>query len=170
MAGDRRAADGLIPFLDFTVDGESLGDRFSGDMTALTVDDAAVRTECLRRLGGEPITLPSFRPEFHKTRLDRMLRLRGTPEAPHESAFADGRIALYYCSCGDMDCGVVSTRLEFTETTVIWHDVGWQVTYEPFEALQEVGVQTYEFARADYDDLIAWLLTADWTQTVPRPT
>lgn len=76
-----------ISFLDFTVDGASLGERFNGEITSLTVHDPDFRTENLRRLTGAQIPLPTFEPRFYRTRVDRLLHRRGTPHAPHETAF-----------------------------------------------------------------------------------
>lgn len=91
------------------------------------------------------------------------------PCAPYETAFADGRIGLYFCPCGDLDCGVLSTRIELTPSRVTWHDVGWQVTYRPFDPEQELGVVRFDFDRVQYDELFQWLMAADWSQGVPAP-
>lgn len=156
------------PFLDFLVDGRSLGHWFGGDTTALTVTDHEFRTTNLRRLLGEDIALPTFEPRFYRTRIERALGMRGTPYAPYESAFADGRIGLYYCYCGDMDCGVLSTRIEFAPDTVTWHDVAWQVTYEPFGArAQDESAATFIFDRAPYLALLGRTVVADWSDGVP---
>lgn len=56
-----------------------------------------------------------------------------------------------------------------TPSTVTWHEVGWQVTYEPFNPEQEPGVATFDFDRAKYDELFKWLTEADWSKGVPVP-
>lgn len=169
--GDPNDHPDRIPFLDFTIGGKRLCDRFGGDLTALTTLDPQFRMTNLRRLAGEVVPLPSFEPRFHRTPLDRLLRRRGAPYAFVESAFSDGRIGLLYCPCGDMDCGVLSTRIEFTPETVTWHEVCWQRTYEPFEPDHQayLGESTFTFERTQYDWLIGWLLRADWSDSVPDP-
>lgn len=151
-----------MPFLDFVVDGKSLGHRLGGEVTALTVDQPDFRTENLLRLDGADVPLPTFEPQFRRSRIDRLLGRRGAPVACHESAFGDGRICLYYCRCGDIDCGVLSTRLEVGETTVTWHDVGWQVGYEPFDEEKDA-LATFVFDRSAYEQLLRDLLGADWS-------
>jgi len=161
-----------VQFLDFTIDGVSLTAKFGGDLTALTVIESEFRIKNLQRLAGGDVPLPTLEPTFHQSRLDRLLRRRGIPIAFTESAFPDGRVGLLYCPCGDMDCGVLSTRIEFTPGTVTWHDVGWQVTYEPNDPdsqgyLREP--ESFTFDRTQYDSLLSYLLGADWSDRVPDP-
>lgn len=170
--GDPADHPDRIPFLDFTVDGRSLCDRFGGDITALHQLDPDFRTTNLQRLAGHPVPLPSFSPRFHRTPLDRLLRRRGAPFAFVESAFADGRVGLLYCPCGNMDCGVLSTRIEFTPELVAWRDIGWQVTYEPDDPKFQGYLndpESFAFERAQYDSLMSWLLSADWSASIPVP-
>lgn len=93
------------------------------------------------------------------------------PVAFYESAFRDGRVGLYYCPCGDVDCGVVSTRIEIASDVVSWHEVGWQTSYEPFKPDGPIadGESTFRFIREQYDSLLRGLLEADWSLGVPDP-
>lgn len=67
-----------------------------------------------------------------------------------------------------MDCGVVSTRVEMTSHTVTWHEIGWQVAYEPFNPERD-GLATFIFERESYGQLLGWLITADWSAGIPVP-
>ena len=155
-------------FLDFTIDGTSLRELFDRPdyLTLLTANDfdSSTRLESLQRLLGVDIPPPSFTPRFHRTRLDRWLRRRGTPYAPWGTAFEDGRVGLLFCRCGDLDCGTLSTRLEFHRDSVVWRDIGWQTTYERFAGVDtDDALTTAEFSRGSYERLIRGLLETDWS-------
>lgn len=166
--GKRYWQEHPMPFLDFTIDGTSLRELFDRPdyLTLLTVNDfdSATRSESMERLLGVPAAPPDFTPRYHRTRFDRWLRLRGTPYAPWGAVFEDGRIGLLFCRCGDLDCGTLSTRLEFHEDFVIWRDIGWQTTYEPFvRPERDDAATTARFAREPYERLIRSLLKGDWS-------
>ena len=159
-------------FLDFTIDGTSLRDLFNGpdDLTLLTVDefDSASRHESMQRLLGVPVPAPDLTPRYARTPLDRWLRRRGTPYAPWATAFEDGRIGLLFCRCGDLDCGTLSMRLEVLRDSVVWHDICWQTTYEPFATPErDEAVRTATFAREPYEHLNRSLLETDWSGGLP---
>ncbi len=117
------------------------------------------RIEKLRRLRGEDLPPPTFEPRFRPSRLDRLLGKRGVPIAPFGAAFQDGRVALLLCACGDLDCPTLSANVVVNDATVEWRDVGWQVSYEPFEAQDVVREQPHmTFERSAYEALVADLL------------
>jgi hypothetical protein len=162
--------------LEWTVDGELLRDIHDFDPSGITMlqpgaHRALLRTENLRRLRGDDIPPPVLEPRYHRTRLDRLLHLRGTPYAPSAVAFEDGRVGLIYCPCEDLDCGVLSARVEVTAASVTWHDVGWQVPYEPCTApgrdQRTTGPRDLVFDRDEYEALIHHLLEADWVDGLP---
>ncbi|ROR90957.1 hypothetical protein [Nocardioides aurantiacus] len=161
------------PRLDWTVDGDLLQTLHpvwgSTLLDAGRADADALRVGNLRRLRGDEMPLPVFVPRFDRSRIHRLLRLRGTPYAFTGSAFEDGRVVLLSCECGDLDCGAVSTRVEVTAGTVEWQDVGLQVTYEPFhQTAQPIELLRLTFDRAQYEELINRLLAADWSDGPPR--
>jgi hypothetical protein len=48
-----------------------------------------------------------------------------------ESTLTSGRTILYVCpECGDLECGVVSMKMEATEETIIWKDFGIETNLE----------------------------------------
>lgn len=162
-------------FFDLTIDSRGLLEMFDGDdeVTRLNSDwdSDRVRTEHLNRLMGQHVAPPDFAPRFHRTRLDRLLGRRGTPYAFSESAFEDGRVGLLYCRCGDMDCGVLSAKIEFTTDRAVWHEIGWQVPCEPPRPAQVAGgFVTVGFAREQYELVLHSLLSADWTDGLPPIT
>jgi hypothetical protein len=162
---------GPTEFLDFTVDGRGLRAMFDGedDVTRLNSgwDSDAVRAENLARLLGQPIP-PEHVRRFHRTRLDRLFLREGKPYSFSETAFQDGRVGLLYCRCGDMDCGVLSTRVGLTPDTVVWHDIAWQRSCGPPVPPERVGAfVTVVFGREQYEGLLRSLLGADWTEGVP---
>ena len=169
MSDGRRDWDNNpLQFLDFTIDGCSLRDMFDrpDDLTLLTADsfDNASRSESLQRLLGMQVAAPDFSPHFHRTRLERWLRMRGTPHAPWGTAFEDGRIGLLFCRCGDLNCGALSVHLEVDDDSVVWRDIGWQTTYEPFTRPErEDALVTARFAREPYERLLRELLDWDWS-------
>lgn len=160
-----------LTFLDFTIDGRSLGEVFPDSLenTALLADEHEFRTTNLRRLAGLPTPPPDFRPRFvEQSWLDRLLRRPREATAPYESAFEDGRIGLRYCACGDMDCGVLSAEVEFGPTQVWWRDVAHQTTYQPFApGGKGEAARSFVFERQPYQDLFDRLLGADWSTGLP---
>ena len=70
-----------------------------------------------------------------------------------------------------MDCGVLSAKIEFTTDRVVWHEIGWQVRYEPSRPAQVAGgLVTVGFAREQYELVLHSLLSADWTDGLPPIT
>jgi hypothetical protein len=179
-AGSRPSEDGYS-WLEWTVDGASLrsiyasagpGESAITMLQARDAEDEPLRTESLLRLRGDDIPSPTFAPHYHRTRLDRLLHLRGTPVAPSGTAYQDGRVGLLFCYCGDLDCGALTARVEVQGETVSWRDIGWQVTYEPYVPYDEgqdwLGHRDLIFDRAQYESLINSLLDADWSQGLPQ--
>ena len=168
------------PWLEWTVDGvplrrlysPSADDRVVTMLQARDAEDEHMRTENLLRLRGDAIAPPIFEPRFHRTRLDRFLHLRGTPCAPAGTAFEDGRVGLLYCYCGDLDCGALSTWIDVTAESVLWRDIGWQVSYRPYAPYDPgqdwPGDRDLAFDRAQYVALINQLLDADWSHGLPK--
>lgn len=170
--GRRSWDENPLEFLDFTIDGASLRQMFNGpdDLTLLTADksDSASRYESLERLLGISVPAPDFTPRCYRTRLDRLLRLRGTPYAASGTAFEDGRVGLLYCRCGDLDCGTLSMNLETQDEFVVWRDIGWQTTYEQFpHPERDDALVSARFAREPYEQMIRSLMEADWTEGLP---
>ena len=166
------------PWLEWTIDGVSLrslysprpDDRVVTMLRARDDDDGPMRSENLLRLRGDALAPPRFAPRFHRTRLDRLLHLRGTPYAAEGTAFADGRVGLLYCFCGDLGCGALSTRIEAPAEAVTWRDIRWQVTNTvgAEDLVQESpGDRDLTFDRTQYMALINHLLDADWSHGLP---
>ena len=81
-------------------------------------------------------------------------------------------MGLLYCYCGDLDCGALSTWIDVTSESVLWRDIGWQVTHKPhapYDPGQDwPGDRDLAFDRAQYVALINQLLDADWSQGLPK--
>jgi hypothetical protein len=59
------------------------------------------------------------------------------------------RILLYVCSdCGDISCGALSAKLDFTENKIIWSDFAYENSIEIVERYPEVG--PFEFSKEEY--------------------
>lgn len=157
-----------LAFLDWTIDGvplrKTFGDGEEDTNSTLLYEDAdpTDRLENLRRLREFDTPPPTFEPRYHRTWFDRLVRLRGTPIAPWGTAFSDGRVCLLYCFCGDLDCPTLSTQVVTHADKVEWREIGWQVTYEPFESNQSELVNAV-FERKAYETLIDNLLQGDWS-------
>ena len=171
--------DFTYPWLEWTIDGASLrsmysprpDDRVVTMLRARDNEDEPMRSENLLRLRGDALAPPKSEPRFHRTKLDRLLHLRGTPYAAEGTALEDGRVGLLYCYCGDLDCGALSTWVDVTAETVTWRDIGWQVTYRPYAAYDPEqdwpGDRDLTFDRTQYMALINQLLDADWAHGLP---
>lgn len=162
------ASDGAqtIDFLDWLIDGVSareLAAATSGHMTLLQ-DTPWVqehRFDLLRRLRGDRLPVPTYTPTFHRTRLDRLLGRRGTPDAPFGAAFKDERVGLLFCFCGDLECPTLTAQIVIHDDTVEWRDIAWQAlsettvgeTYGPVGSFVDA-----VFQRAPYETLINSLL------------
>lgn len=96
---DRRVGANQTPvrFLDFVVDGRSLYERHGADFVA---------------------PLGWLAPDEDRRAADRLLR-----KAPPD---VDDRVALYVCpECGDLDCGVISARIERDGDAIVWRDLAF---------------------------------------------
>ena len=59
------------------------------------------------------------------------------------------RILLYVCSdCGDISCGALSAKIDFTENRIIWSDFAYENSIEIVERYPEVG--PFEFSKEEY--------------------
>lgn len=59
------------------------------------------------------------------------------------------RILLYVCSdCGDISCGALSAKIDFTDEKVIWSDFAYENAIEIVERYPEIG--PFEFSRKEY--------------------
>lgn len=59
------------------------------------------------------------------------------------------RILLYVCSdCGDISCGALSAKIDFTENKIIWSDFAYENSIEIVERYPEVG--PFEFSKEEY--------------------
>jgi hypothetical protein len=112
-------------YLDFIVDGESLGVKLASILGGANLPADRVPVLVL----DWPIGFPA----------EDYGRLAG--ELP--ASLPDGRVPLYICpECGDLGCGGVTAVVERTADTVVWREFGYQNDYEPFdqdEVLKDVG-------------------------------
>ena len=61
------------------------------------------------------------------------------------------RILLYVCAdCGDISCGALSAKIEFTDEKVIWSDFAYENAIEIVERYPEIG--PFEFSRMEYNN------------------
>jgi hypothetical protein len=121
-------------FEDWAISGVPLRDLLAArwgaaeppqQMTALRVADPVAAVAAVRRLLGE---------------------------SPPD--FDDGRVALLVCPIDDdLDCGAVSAQVVTSADVVEWRDVGWQVTYQPFEPVLDEGggSLSFRFDRSRYE-------------------
>lgn len=59
------------------------------------------------------------------------------------------RILLYVCSdCGDISCGALSAKIDFSENKIIWSDFAYENSIEIVERYPEVG--PFEFSKEEY--------------------
>jgi hypothetical protein len=59
------------------------------------------------------------------------------------------RILLYVCSdCGDIACGALSAKIEFTESTVIWSDFAYENSVGIIENYHQIG--PFQFDKSTY--------------------
>lgn len=59
------------------------------------------------------------------------------------------RILLYVCSdCGDISCGALSAKIDFTENKIIWSDFAYENSIEIVERYPEVG--PFDFSKEEY--------------------
>ena len=72
-------------------------------------------------------------------------------------------MCLLECQCGDLDCGALTTQVLISKSTVEWRNIGWQVTYEDFDA-DDGFVRSATFDRAAYESVLDGLLAMDWSK------
>lgn len=148
---------------EWTVNDVPLSSMFDGGPhLPLLHEHSTYGTEALHRLRGDRTDRPVFVQRFQRSWVDKALRRKGTPWAPSGPAFEDGRVCLLECLCGDLDCGALTTEVVFSDQSVEWRDIGWQVTYEPFAGYNEV-VHSATFDRRAYTSLIDQLLAGALT-------
>ncbi len=71
-------------------------------------------------------------------------------EQPPE--LANGRIPVFVCAeCGDLGCGALTAEVEWTPTTVIWRNFGWDVNYETDDEEDLVFAGPLVFDRDQYE-------------------
>ena len=133
----------VLTFLDFTIDGIPLRSLATGRLNA----PHGVQ-EMTRLCGLAPW------PETAANGLLRLLQREG-PD------FDDGRVALLVCPVdADLGCRTLSAAIVWSEETVEWRDLGWQVSYEPFvhqdDAFQPA--LSFRFERSAYVALLGSLL------------
>lgn len=171
--GDVRRREGgtTAPALEWTIDDVPLREVVSdhGSIPVLTRGvGPGHRRESLLRLRGDRTDLPTFEPRFERSWFDRLFGLRGIPYAPYGPAFEDGRVVLLECACGDLDCPTLSTEVVVADEHVEWRDVGWQVTYEPFNG-PTGALFTARFDRAQYLAVVDELLSEQWWRLENEP-
>lgn len=165
--GDPRLRNGspTLAALEWTINGVPLSTLVgAGSQTPLlyAMADADERNETLLRLRGDRTDKPTFVPRFERSWLDKLLRLRGLPWAFTGPAFEDGRVVLLKCLCGDLDCGALTTEVVIGDEVIEWRDIGWQVTYEPFQGFNDE-VRSARFDRDQYTAVIDEVLAMDWS-------
>lgn len=68
------------------------------------------------------------------------------------------RILLYVCSdCGDIGCGALSAKIDFTDEKVIWSDFAYENAIEIVERYPEIG--PFEFFRESYSSTLLSIAT-----------
>ncbi|WP_162943738.1 hypothetical protein [Arthrobacter celericrescens] len=93
--------------------------------------------------------MPLLDRDHPRESLDQLRQLLGGPLP----ADRNGRTWLLYCQCGDPGCVGLSTRIIFTDTTVVWTDFAWDNIFgNPIEPV-EVD-RTFVFERAGYEKLM----------------
>lgn len=119
-----------VPFLDFTIDGESL---------IATI------------LGEGPDRMPTrLQPEWEQASVDEQIkRLSALGEPDYE----DGRTAMYICRCGDLDCPGIAARITRSAETVTWSDWAWKDGLNLSDPIAELG--SYTFTIAEYERTLA---------------
>jgi hypothetical protein len=126
-------------YLDFVVDGESLGDQLAPVLGCASLPADYVPVLVL----DWPMGFPA----------EDYGRLVGELPAP----LPDGRVPLYICAeCGDLGCGGITAVIERSADTVVWRDFGYQNDYEPFDVgdvLPSVGPIVFD--RPGYLDALA---------------
>ncbi len=130
-------------FLDFRVDGVSLGDAVRARAETPVMADL-VSVLVTNWPGGFPA--------------GEVRALLG--QGPQ--VLSDGRVALYVCAeCGELDCGAVTAVVERDGRDVVWRDLGWQTHRDPevyLDPYRDLG--PYHFETALYSRMLRGLLRA----------
>ena len=67
------------------------------------------------------------------------------PSSYNGRLYEDGRVAVQTCSCGELGCGGVVARIQFSDETVTWDD------FRHWNYLTPQGMGSFVFSRAEYD-------------------
>ena len=134
-------------YLDWTVDGEAIGDWFAAE------DDPRFETTWLnetdrdvKMIEGSLRALLGERTRWHR-----------------EVAFDEGRVALLFCAqCGDLGCGAITADVAFTTNTAEWRDIARE-DGAIGGLFPDPPPRTVVFERSQYEATIRTLL-ADWTK------
>jgi hypothetical protein len=123
-------------YIDFIVSGQSLGELFG---------------------------LPDFdligtfgwteNKEYENKQIDEFLGL----EKPE---LESGRTSFYVCSeCGDIGCGAITAKIEFTDRTVIWKDFGYEDNDAQPDLTNYMEIGPFIFEKVDYSETIESIKT-----------
>jgi hypothetical protein len=111
-------------YLDFVVDGESLSEKFGGDLAS-----------CLGWFGTERNSRAVYR-----------LILKEPADLPND------RRSLYVCpECGELDCGAVTAVIERVGDKVIWRDFAFQRHYDQVNPIDGHEGASFTFDRTQYN-------------------
>ena len=72
------------------------------------------------------------------------------PSTYHGPLYQDGRAAVLTCECGELGCGGVVARIEFSNETVTWGD------FRHWNYLTTQGMGSFVFSRPEYDRALAF--------------
>ena len=71
-----------------------------------------------------------------------------------------GRTCFYVCpECGDIGCGAITAKIEFTDKTVIWKEFGYENNYSEPDLNNYVEIGPFVFDRKEYSKTIELLKT-----------
>jgi len=119
-------------YIDFLVDGASLGEHF-------------------RKLGYDLVS--AMTREFlssERNKATQRLLLVEPPDCP------DGRSTLYVCAeCADLGCGAVTVCVERADYKIVWRDFDYENDYEPRYNDKNLAILgPFEFDASQYDETI----------------
>ena len=69
--------------------------------------------------------------------------------------FADGRLGVHTCYCGDLGCGAISARVVRHGDLVEWRNLAYQNLYD--DQAIPVDAPTFEFSATQYDEVFRLL-------------
>ncbi|QUW19082.1 hypothetical protein [Agrococcus sp. Marseille-Q4369] len=133
-------------YLDWTVDGEAIGDWFANERNP--------------RYGVTWLVQGDNDPDMIERSL---LALLGERDRRLDAAvrFADGRVAILFCPlCGELACGAISAELHFTHDAVEWRALNHQDGLTG-EVWTDPPLRSVSFDRQQYEVAIGELLR-DW--------